>query len=171
LIGLLAGCEKDPYAADPKEYDNDLTEEAFRFLFDRFPHATNVVAYCIVWGYKIEPLPDRFVARFADIKRDVVSYSAVKTEIVGTNVTFRLRTDTHAVALPVALFQVVVLPTGDDGKKTMEVAWTYENQSKREIVAVDEDGSGSAKFSVVRDITPGSSTKTNRRTEQRPLAH
>ena len=66
LIGLLAGCEKDPYAADPKEYDNDLTEEAFRFLFDRFPHATNVVAYCIVWGYKIEPLPDRFVARFAD---------------------------------------------------------------------------------------------------------
>jgi hypothetical protein len=153
VVAFLSGCGKDPYAADPEAYDNDLTEEAFRFLFDRFPHAAEEVVYCIVWGYKITPVPDRFVARFADIKREVVSYSAVKTAIVGTDATFRLKEDTNAVARPVAFIQVVMLPPGEDGKKTMEVGWTYQNRSKRELVAIDENRPGLERFSVIRDIT------------------
>ncbi len=153
VAAFLSGCGQDPYAADPKEYDNDLTEEAFRFLFDRFPHATEELVYCIVWGYKITPVPDRFVARFADINREVVSYSAVKTEFIGTDATFRLKDDTNAVARPVAFIQVVMLPPGEDGKKTMEVGWTYQNRSKRELVAIDETRSGMEKFSIIRDVT------------------
>jgi hypothetical protein len=136
-----------------------LTEEAFRFLFDRFPYGSEKITYCVFWGYKVSPVPDRFLLRFKDIKQDVVSYSDVKTEVVGTNVTFRLKNSTPGAALSVAMFQVVHLPQDGSGKKTMEVAWMYQDQSKREIVAVDEGMRGLGKFTVKRDITPHVSTK------------
>jgi hypothetical protein len=136
-----------------------LTEEAFRFLFDRFPSRSEEIAYCVVWGYKFEPVPRRFVARFGDIKRRVVSYSDVKTDIAGTNVTFRLNKDAHGVAVPVAVFQVVHLPPVE-GMKSMEIAWAYRDESKRELVTVDEGRSGLAKFSVIRDMTSSADQKT-----------
>ncbi len=154
LTGLLTGCGKDRYTANPKDYDNALTEEAFRFLFDRFPSRSEEIAYCVVWGYKFEPVPHRFVERFGDLKRRVVSYSDVKTDLLGPNVSFQLKTNAPGVAVPVAVFQVVHLPPAD-GKKTMEIAWAYRDQSKRELVAVDEGRTGFAKFSVIRDMTPG----------------
>ena len=159
LIGLLTGCGKDPYTANPRDYDNALTEEAFRFLFDCFPSRSEEIAYCVVWGYKLEPVPHRFVERFGDIKRRVVGYSDVKTDIAGTNVAFRLKKDAQGVVVPVAVFQVVHLPPMD-GKKRMEIAWAYRDQSKRELVAVDEGRPGLAKFSVIRDMAPGADQKT-----------
>jgi hypothetical protein len=63
------------------------------------------------------------------------------------------------------MFQVVHLPQDGSGKKAMEVAWMYQDQSKREIVAVDEGMTGLGKFTVIRDITPHASTKTGRLTE------
>jgi hypothetical protein len=150
----------DPYAANPRDYDNDLTEEAFRFLFAGFPHGSEKITYCVFWGYKVAPVPDRFLSRFKDTKQDVVSYSDVKTEIVETNVTFRLKKSTHGAAPPVAMFQVVHLPPDGSGKRTMEVAWMYQDQSKREIVAVDESVTGPARFTVIRDITPPANTRT-----------
>jgi hypothetical protein len=159
LIGLLTGCGKDPYTANPKDYDNALTEEAFRFLFDRFPSRPEEIAYCVVWGYKFEPVPPRFVARFGDIKRRVVSYSDVKSDLAGTNITFRLYKDAHGGAVPVAVFQVVHLPP-EGGKKRMEIAWAYRDQLKRELIAADEGRPGLAKFSVIRDMAPGTDQKT-----------
>jgi len=153
LAALLTGCDRDPYAINPSDYDNDLTEAAFRFLFDRFPDAPEEAVYCLVWGYTLAPVSEGFVARFADLKHDIVSYSAVKTEVVGTDVTFRLKGDTNAVAFPVAFFQVVHVAPEDLGKRTMEISWTCQNRSKRELVMIDDQRPGSERFSVVRDIT------------------
>ncbi len=159
LISLLTGCRVNPHAAAPRDYENELTEEAFRFLFDRFPNASENIPYCVFWGYKVAPVPDRFLSRFTDTKHNVVSYSDVKTEIVGTNVTFRLKKIKNGAAVPVAMFQVVHLPSDGSGRKTMEVAWMYQDQSKREIVAVNESVTGPAKFTVMRDITPPASNR------------
>ena len=92
-IGLIIGCGANKFAIDPNDYENDLTEEAFRFLFDRFPHDSENMAYCVVWGYKVEPVPDRFIARFEDLKDDVVSISDVKQDFDGKNVTFHVQKD------------------------------------------------------------------------------
>ena len=149
VVGLLIGCGKDPLAIDVKDYDNDLTEEVFRFQFDRYPHDSKDIAHLVVWGYKVTPVPVPFVNRFEDLDYDVVSFSDVN---LTTNLTLRLKKDANGVATPLATFQVVHLAPDDDGRKTIEVAWTYKDQSRREIVAVDESQAGSAKFSVIREI-------------------
>jgi hypothetical protein len=172
LIGC--GCGWDRHAIDPKDYSNDLTEEVFRFQFDRFPHDSKDMAYLVVWGYRIEPVPAHFIARFEDLDHDVVSISDVTQKIDGTKLPFRLKNDTNEVARPVAMFQAVHLEPGDDGRKLIEIARMHENQSLREIVAVDESQAGLAKFRVIREIPslvvspsePDSSTNSPPATEE-----
>jgi hypothetical protein len=81
--------------------------------------------FLVVWGYKVTPVPVPFVNRFEDLDYDVVSFSDVN---LMTNLTLRLKKDANGVATPLATFQVVHLAPDDDGRKTIEVAWTYKGQ-------------------------------------------
>ena len=134
-----------------EKINDKIIENSFRYLFETFPYKNDDNVYCIFLGEDIKPIEPKYLEKFKDFNKKVLSFSdGVAINTSNSKVHFFLDDRKFKINIPVAVFQIIPIHNSTGGIDEIEATLFYEDIIKRKIFKVEINPEGTVNFEIIK---------------------